>query len=156
MTMPTPMRRSSLAAGLAVGATLLLAGCGGDGVELNGRIFDMLGVSSAAQEANRREPKMAPRQGLVLPPSTASLPAPGAGGAADAPDPGQDLRDPDRQRRLALAERDRLHKAYCSGELTWKERVASRDGSQTPTSPFGSCTLFGDSLQEYTGGTRKN
>jgi hypothetical protein len=147
-------------AGLAVSATILatigLAGCGGiDGVELNGRLFDMLGVSSAAQEASKREPKMAPRNGLVLPPSTtAALPAPGSGGSA--PDPGQDLRDPDRARVAAAAERQRLHKLYCSGELTWKERATNKEAVQTPTSPYGSCSLFGDNINDMAGATKKN
>jgi hypothetical protein len=131
-----------------IASTTLLAGCGGiDGVDLNGRVFDMLGVSNAAQEGSRREQRMEPRQGLVLPPTTTgALPAPGSGAL---PDPNQDVRDHDQQKRLAAAERARLHKAYCSGEMTWKERANSKDAaSATPTSPYGSCTLFGDQLND--------
>jgi hypothetical protein len=125
-----------------------LAGCSGiDGVDLNGRVFDMLGVSNAAQEAGKREPRLEPRQGLVVPPTvTAALPSPGSGAV---PDPNQDVRDHDQQKRLAAAERARLHKAYCSGEMTWKERATNRDARDaTPTSPYGPCTLFGDQLND--------
>jgi hypothetical protein len=38
----------------------VLGGCA-DGVELNGKVFDFLGVSPAALEASRREPKLAER-----------------------------------------------------------------------------------------------
>lgn len=140
-------RRKLAGMAAVIVAGLSLSGCGGiDGVDLNGRLFDMMGVSSAAQEANRREPRLEPRQGIVLPPSTAALPAPGSGGA---PDPGQDLRDPDRMRQLAAVERARLHKAYCSGEMTWKERATSRDARDaTPQSPYGPCTLFGDQFND--------
>ena len=48
----------------AFGLALGLSGCGSD-TELNGKIFDLMGVSSAAQAASKSEPKMAARAGLV-------------------------------------------------------------------------------------------
>lgn len=76
---------SRLAAVAATLACLGLAGCGTDGVELNGKLFDAMGVSSSAQAAKREEPRMPTRSGLVVPPSTtASLPVPGSGAATAA------------------------------------------------------------------------
>ena len=47
----------AIGAALAVAATLAVAGCGGvDGMELNGKMFDWLGISPAAQDARKTEP----------------------------------------------------------------------------------------------------
>jgi hypothetical protein len=138
------MRRSALAAALAAVAVGLTA-CSGDGVELNGRVFDWIGVSESAQKASAREPKLTERTGLVMPPDTARLPEPGSVSAE--PDIASQINDPDRKRQMAAAERERLHKAYCSGEQTWKERA--RGGQQgVPTSPFGPCSFIGGVLKQ--------
>ena len=54
-----------------------MRGCA-DGIDLNGKVFDWMGVSPAAMEASRREPKMAERAPLVLPPDANRLPEPGS------------------------------------------------------------------------------
>ena len=128
---------------VAIAATLTLAGCA-DGVELNGKVFDLLGVSPGAQAAAKAEPKMQPRTGLVLPPDTARLPDPGseeANAAAVA-----QIDDPDKRRAMAAAERERLHKAYCSGEMNWKERAVKTDVENK--SPYGPCGLVGGMLNQ--------
>ena len=125
-------------------ATLALAGCA-DGVELNGKIFDLMGVSPSAQAASKTEPKMASRAGLVLPPDASRLPEPGSG-EAEAQATLATVDDPDRKKVLAAAERARLHKAYCSGELNWKETLA--DPNSRPTSPYGPCTFIGNALKQ--------
>ena len=135
------LRIAGLAAALAVG----LSACGGvDGLELNGRLFDWMGVSGSAQKANAREPRMSERSGLVMPPDASRLPEPGSGAI---PDVSTELNDPDRKRIMAAAERERLHKAYCSGDLTWKDRALKQDSS-APVSPFGPCTLVGQALKQ--------
>lgn len=132
---------------LLVGVTALTAGgCGNDGIELNGKIFDALGVSEASQKASRREPKLTERTGLVVPPDVSRLPEPGSGGA---PDLSAQIKDPERARAASAVERARLHKLYCTGELNWKERVASRDAaSSAPASPYGPCGILGDALKQ--------
>ena len=132
---------------LCVGATgALLGGCGNDGIELNGKLFDALGVSDAAQKSSRREPKMTERTGLVVPPDVNRLPEPGSGGA---PDVSAQLNDPERIKAANAAERARQHKLYCSGDLNWKERVATREGNSTvPTSPYGPCSILGEALKQ--------
>jgi hypothetical protein len=137
-----PMRGMSFSrwlAGGAVAGALLLSGCA-DGVDLNGKVFDWMGVSPAAQEARRNEPKLAERAPLVVPPDVSKLPEPGSERA-----PGQVAwpNDPE-QRKLAEAkERERLHLAYCRGEIQWKERALNKDNN-APRSPYGPCPgLFG-------------
>jgi len=140
----TRVRTTGVASLLAATLAFGLSGCS-DGVELNGKIFDALGVSSAAQAKSSREPKMPARSGLVLPPDPTRLPEPGTGETG--PDVALSaVADPDAKKAADAAERARLHKAYCSGELNWKERVV--DPNARPTSPYGPCGLLGDTLKQ--------
>jgi hypothetical protein len=97
----------------AVGAGL--SGCSGadSGVELNGKVFDTLGLSGAAKKAS--EPKLAERAPLVPPPRTDALPAPGSA-QADAghmawPD------DPDRRKAAAAAVQSKAANKYCTDPM---------------------------------------
>jgi hypothetical protein len=128
-------------AGAAMLSTVAVGGCA-DGLDLNGKVFDMMGVSPAAQAAKRFEPKVAARAPLVVPPDVARLPAPGSEAA---PDPVQTAwpDDPEQRKVREAKEKERLHLAYCSGEKQWKERALNRDAN-APRSPYGPCPgLFG-------------
>lgn len=119
----------------------MLSGCAGDGVELNGKLFDWMGVSDSAKKANAREPRLPQRAGLVMPPDVNRLPDPGSD--ANPNDATVALSDPDKKKALAAAERERLHKAYCTGEMTWKENALKRPSDQeAPKSPYGPCSLL--------------
>jgi hypothetical protein len=136
------LRVLHLASTAAFAATLVLGGCS-DGLEVNGKIFDWMGISSTAMEQSKREPQVAARAPLVLPPSSNRLPAPGSGQEQD-PTAFASLDDPDRKKAAAAKERERLHQAYCRGELQWKERVHNPDYAAN-RSPYGPCTgLLGD------------
>lgn len=128
-----------------VAATSLLSACA-DGIELNGKLFDTIGLSSAAMDAKRSEPKLADRAPLVMPPSVDRLPEPGSGQSP----PIQQAAWPDdpEQRKVRLAqERERQHLAYCRGDLQWKEKAFDKEGAAAPRSPYGPCpTLFGSSI----------
>lgn len=136
--------RSATAVVLMAG---MLSGCSGvDGVELNGKIFDWMGVSEAAKQANAREPRVPQRTGLVMPPDVNRLPDPGS--ETNPNDMTVALNDPDKKKAAAAAERARLHQAYCSGELTWKERAYAKDSLQTNKSPFGPCSALGSMVNQ--------
>lgn len=126
----------------AAAASLLLSGCA-DGLDLNGKVFDWMGVSASALSARRDEPKLAERAPLVLPPNSARLPEPGSG---QSPQTAMAWPSDEDQRRVREAqERERLHQAYCHGDIQWKERVMKSEDINTPRSPYGPCpTLFGD------------
>ena len=131
----------------AVTALLLAAVAAGlgacsDGLELNGKLFDALGVSTAAQNAKSVEPKLASRPGLIIPPDASRLPQPGSGGADEGAAALAALSDPDKKRAADAAERERLHAAYCSGQMNWKERV--KDPNAPATSPYGPCGMLSD------------
>jgi hypothetical protein len=137
-----PLRRSLTQSAVvaAVCLPLLLAGCGGiDGVELNGKIFDALGVSAASQ--TKVEPQMAERAPLVVPPSVTRLPEPGSGQSAS-----QDvaaLKDPEQQKEAAAKERQRLHEAYCRGDVQWQDKAFKPQDAGAPRSPYGPCGMLG-------------
>ena len=125
----------------AIGSALLLSGCA-DGIDLNGKVFDVIGISPAAQAVKNVEPKMAERAPIVMPPDASKLPAPGSGQTPVAelvwPD------DPDQRKRTTMQERERLHLAYCRGDVQWKEKVLDKDSVNTPRSPYGPCpTILG-------------
>ena len=140
-----PAQRLRCATFAVVAATASTLGACGTDTELNGKIFDVMGISSAAQAASKTEPKLAARSGLILPPDASRLPEPGTSA-----DPGANalsaVDDPDRKRVMAAAERERLHKAHCSGELAWKERAQNKDW--TPKSPYGPCGILGDAIKQ--------
>jgi hypothetical protein len=128
---------------IGTAAAMLLGGCA-DGVELNGKVFDFLGVSPAALEASRREPKLAERAPLVMPPDANRLPDPASAQVAPT-DQANWPTDPEQRKLAAAQERERLHLAYCRGDIQWKDRaLKSKDGSGTNLSPYGPCpSIFG-------------
>jgi hypothetical protein len=133
--------RRHLNGALTVGALLAAAlgsACGVDGVELNGAVFDYLGVSEAAQSKSR-ETKVAERPGIVLPPQLDRLPEPGS---APAPTPAMDQvswpNDPDERTVAAAADLDRQHEEFCR-EALWKARAQSGNSLPQVQGPKGLC-----------------
>ena len=46
--------------------------------------------------------------------------------------------DPEQRKVREAQERERLHMAYCRGDVQWKERVLNKDDG-APRSPYGPC-----------------
>src|SRR5262245_47319676 len=141
---------TQITAATAVASALSLTACSGvDGVELNGKLFDVMGISSAAQQARTTEPKMADRAPLVVPPDTKRLPEPGSGQTTSSEVAA--LNDPERRKLAAAKERERLHLAYCRGEIQWKERALDPDQQGANRSPYGPCPgLFSGAIDGLT------
>ncbi len=133
-------------------AGLLVGGCSGiDGVELQGGVFDALGVSSSTQSRRLSDAKVAPRPGLVLPPSPDRLPEPVTGSIAAVPPPGEAWPvDPEDRKAQAGADLDRRHKEYCERAL--QDQNMRGDGGVV-MGPKGNCQpgLFGGLTQQVTG-----
>lgn len=143
-----PLHRNRIVAtvGTAVLSALLLTGC--DSVALEGKIFDWMGVSGSALDEKGRDPKMAERAPLVVPPNVTRLPEPGSGKTAS-PDLAT-LNDPEMRKQADAKERERLHLAYCRGEIKWKERAFDPDKPPN-RSPYGPCPgLFSGTLNSLT------
>ncbi|MFT3732053.1 MAG: hypothetical protein QM780_11645 [Hyphomicrobium sp.] len=119
----------------AAAITLLLGGCGGfDGVQLNGKVFDAMGLNGSSEPQG--DPKMAVRQPLTIPPTTEALPPPGSG-KADRPTLA-DIQDPDKTKAVNQAELERQQAEYCQKNYT--EPMQRGDASADSASgPLGSC-----------------
>jgi hypothetical protein len=138
-----------------------LAACAGEGVELNGKIFDALGVSTASL-GPRPEPKIEQRSPLVLPPNGERLPQPGSEPAPDQTANQNWPKDKQQQRIAQAEEAKRKQKEYCR-DGNWKEKAMKDDVAAERNAPGGDCGsifsvfskgLFGnqDSAPEATSG----
>jgi len=134
--MPLARRNLTLLSVVAVLSALSLGACS-DGVQLEGKLFDWMGVSSSSLEGSRRDPKMADRAPLVVPPSVTRLPEPGSGKLTDSDLAA--LHDPELKKQAAAKERERLHLAYCGGEMQWKEKALDPNKTGANRSPYGPC-----------------
>ncbi len=105
--------------GTVAAAALVLGGCSMGDVELNGKIFDWMGVSTASL-ASKKEPQLAPRQGLVVPPSVDRLPVPGSEqeATAEASWP----QDPDQVKAQRAVAQGQTVQNFCR-ERDWFERA---------------------------------
>jgi hypothetical protein len=143
MSMPGRRLKPVLTAAIlcAVAGT---AGCGFagiDGVELQGGVFDALGVSGKTQK-QYQEPKIAARPGLVLPPAADRLPQPGPEPAPAAV--AQEWPDDDDGRKVRMAaELDRQQAEFCE-QAKLKAKMKGGDAA-VAEGPKGPCTqsIFG-------------
>lgn len=135
----------------AIGAALLLgaclSGCGGvDGVALNGAVFDWMGVSESALSKKQSDPKLADRPPLVLPPDANRLPEPGAPATVENGTMSWPT-DPEQRKVAEAKERERLHQAYCRGEIGWENKALRPNDPLPAKSPYGSCSALGSILK---------
>jgi hypothetical protein len=128
-----------LAAGVTTALAVALSGCSMGDIELNGKIFDALGVSSASQ-TGKKEPRLAARPTLVLPPNPDALPDPTTIPApiAVADDPSWP-KDPDDARRSAAVDGARKQEEFCRQDGNWREK-AMRDEVGSTSGPGGNCS----------------
>jgi hypothetical protein len=137
-----------LALAACMGYAVAAGGCGGgafgfDGVELQGGVFDALGMSGSGQK-RLSDAKVDARPGLVLPPSTDKLPEPVTGSLAAAPPPGGEAWpvDPENRRALNKAAAEKQHKEFCERAI---QDARMRNESGVVMGPLGNCQpgLFG-------------
>jgi len=118
-----------MAACLALG----VAGCGSDDIQLNGGIFDAVGLNDTKKSG---DPKLAERAPLVVPPSLDRLPAPG-----EAPQPAQiaDIKDPDAMKKLSQADLEAKQAEYC--KVNYDQAIAHGDEATAANAegPMGPC-----------------
>lgn len=123
---------------LVVIGMLAMGGCAGDGISLNGGVFDALGVSDKGDKSDLAEPRVPERAGLILPPRLEQLPQPGASAAEQQTQIAQQAWPvaPEQRRVAALQQKEAEHAAYCEKELQRKK--LNRDLSVTE-GPLGNC-----------------
>lgn len=141
-TFKTSHHIKSLMLSICVASAAVTGGCSGfDGVELQGGVFDAMGLSGSNQK-RLSEVKVDARPGLVLPPSTDKLPDPVTGSIAVAPQDGSWPVDPEDRRAANRAELEKRHKVACE-RLIQDQRMRGESG--VVMGPMGNCQpgLFG-------------
>lgn len=129
--------RAFLGGALAIPFALAVAGCSADDVELNGKIFDVVGLNG--QKTKSGEPKIAARAPLVMPPNMERIPEPGA------PPEGQlaasevaSLQDPDKVKKTSHVELERQQAEYCKKNYELAKAHGDQNADQA-AGPLGPC-----------------
>lgn len=131
------------------GVAAVVAGCSADDVQLNGKVFDALGVNTSSVE--RKTPELKARTGIVVPPNLSSLPEPGSGGQGQ-PDLAE-VQDYDAKRTSSQQDLERQQAEYCKkhyedAKIHGDQDVALAEG------PLGRCQKSALSLVDWGGGTK--
>lgn len=108
-----------LAIAALLGAALGVGGCNGTDVEINAPILEAAGINLTSKKVEEDVPE---RTGLVVPPSTEKLPAPGEQQVAAA---GQQRwpQDPDKIKAQKEKEQVEAEEKYCR-EGDWSEKAS--------------------------------
>lgn len=131
----TRLQRRAICAAL-VSVLAGLGGCANEGIELNGKIFDALGVSTSSL-APRKEPKMERRSPIVLPPDGKRLPEPGS--APEYANQNQNWpQDRDQKKVADAAEFKRKQAEWCR-DGNWKEKAMKDEVGAEAKAPGGDC-----------------
>ncbi|MFM9848584.1 MAG: hypothetical protein ACKVP3_15650 [Hyphomicrobiaceae bacterium] len=125
----------------AIGAAVItalagLGGCANEGIELNGKIFDALGVSTSSI-APRKEPRMEQRSPIVLPPDGKRLPEPGS--APESASQNQNWPQDREVKRVADAEEAKRKQAEFCRDGNWKEKAMKDEVGAEAKAPGGNC-----------------
>lgn len=124
-----------LARAALISCALALGGCSADDVELNGKIFDVVGLNTA--KTRSAEPKMAARAPLVMPPNPERVPEPGLPPEAQASDVAS-LADPDKVAKTSQAELERQQAEYCKKNYELA-KAHGDNNADLASGPLGPC-----------------
>jgi hypothetical protein len=127
--------RARIALLAAVPFAVMLAGCSADDVELNGKIFDAVGLNDAKTKS--AEPKLAERAPLVMPPNPERVPEPGLPPEVKANEVAA-LQDPDKVAKTSKAELERQQAAYCKVNYE-QAKARGDDNADLAAGPLGPC-----------------
>lgn len=126
------MRRAPVAAALCA---LALSGCSADDIELNGKIFDVVGLNTG--KTSSAEPKMVARAPLVMPPNPERVPEPGLPPESQAADIAA-LNDPDKVAQTSQAELERQQAEYCRKNYDLA-KAHGDNNADLASGPLGPC-----------------
>jgi hypothetical protein len=140
---PNKFVRNGAAASVLISVALALSGCAAGDVEMNGALFDYLGMGKAAPA---KASQAADRQGLVVPPSLDRLPEPGSGAAGAVATQVAMPVNPETKTGVNVAEQQRQQSSYCEKALM--KAKLTRDVAPVQ-GPFGSCNP--SAIQALTG-----
>ncbi len=142
-------RTSHFATAFLLAGAVTVSGCGlgvGD-VELNGGVFDALGVGSNSKKTTRDDVRLKPRAPLVLPPGVERLPSPGTSVVAANPEL-LTIQDPDQTVEVDKAALEKAQQEYCD-----KHYQEYSSGSEFVKGPLGPCRKsVMTAVKKWTGG----
>jgi len=128
--MTNKLMSMSVAFALGFSLSACSSGIGDTELELNGKIFDAMGITSSGPKG---EPKMAARAPLILPPDDKALPAPGKRGSVAEVWPD----DPDaRKKRMAALEKEKSKENCAGGNFKKSQDI---DAIEKATDPLKDC-----------------
>lgn len=117
-----------------VSCALVVAGCSADDIELNGKIFDAVGLNTKTKTT---EPKMVARAPLVMPPNPERVPEPGLPPEGQATDLAA-LADPDIRSKTSKEELERQQAEYCKTNYELAKAHGDNNADQA-AGPLGPC-----------------
>lgn len=121
--------------GVALMAVIALSGCGVDDIQLNGKLFDAVGLNNTGSV--KKEAKVAERSPLVVPPGLDRLPEPGSSGAAQA-NAIPEVQDHDVKNQVTKAQLQAQQDAYC--KVNYHEAKQRGDqNADLAEGPLGPC-----------------
>jgi hypothetical protein len=143
------LRKNAVLCATAVVMTAGFSGCGlVDDVQLNGKIFDAVGLNSTGSV--KKEAKIAERSPLVVPPGLDKLPEPGANGLAQAGGVAG-IVDHDAKRQISKADLEKQQADYC--KVHYEQAKAHGDNNaDLAEGPMGPCRAsVMTSMKKWTG-----
>ena len=127
-----PARRARVVASAV--CAVVFAGCSAGDVELNGKVFDAMGMTANKQSG--KDPELAARAPIVLPPALDRLPEPGESTeTASIPE----VKDADEQKIVARAELERQQAEYCKVHYEQAKQRGDTAGAEAAKGPLGEC-----------------
>lgn len=118
-----------------LGASLALSGCSMDDIQLNGKIFDAVGINNTGSV--KKEATLKERSPLVVPPGLDKLPEPGSEGPTEAAGIA-DVKDYDESRKTTKADLEKQQAAYC--KVHYEDAKARGDNdADLAQGPLGPC-----------------
>jgi hypothetical protein len=118
---------------VVAGLAAFAAGCSADDVQLNGKVFDAVGMNTSSVKT---APKLKERAGIVVPPNLSSLPEPEAPSNTD---PAlAEIKDYDATRTTAQADLEKQQAEYCKKNYD-DAKVHGDQDAVLATGPLGPC-----------------
>jgi len=141
----SPARAGAIA---VVAASLALGGCGAGGVDLqvDAPVLDAVGLNLSSKP--KKEEDLPERPGLVIPPSTAQLPAPGertANAAQNWPV------DPDREKKKKAEAEAEAREKYCR-EGDWSNKSNISEFEKATNNQARCPSKVGEAISKSLGG----
>jgi hypothetical protein len=122
---------------LICGVALVSSGCAPGDVQLNGKVFDMLGSATGLNSGGPTETKIAARPGLVVPPTLDRLPEPGSATVPDG-DLAQ-IVDFDQKKVVDKAALEGKQREYCKINYEQPKQRGDTTTADLAVGPLGPC-----------------